>query len=343
MTVPFLFIVLWISIFGNSSLDLIMNGNAAFGETAMNFPERGFYSLLAQYPAVPVTAAVATFTGLLFYVTSADSGALVMSNFTSHLKDADSDGPEWMRVFWAVATGLLTLAMLTVGGVTTLQNATIVMGLPLSLLLVLIMLGLYKALRVENSLNDSYRASLPGIITGRSLDQRGGRTWRQRLYRAMSYPGRKQTTRFAETVAIPALQEVEAELREQGAETTLTISTVEACGIPSIDLQLAMGEERAFKYQIYPVQYETPSYATRRADPDDHYYRMEVFSLEGSHGYDLMGYTKEQVITDVLDHYEQHLEFLHLNRAAPGNTLLVEDQVAKDNWESDFDMQEETK
>ena len=42
---------------------------------------------------------------------------------------------------------------------------------------------------------------------------------------------------------------------------------------------------------------------------------MEVFALEGSHGYDLMGYTKEQVITDVLDHYERHLQFLHLNRA----------------------------
>lgn len=344
MTVPFLFILLWISIFGNSSLDLIMGGNAAFGETAMSNPERGFYSLLAEFPAVPVTAAIATFTGLLFYVTSADSGALVMSNFSSHLKDADADGPEWMRVFWAVATGLLTLAMLMVGGVTTLQNATIVMGLPLSLLLVFIMLGLYKALRVENSLNDSYRASLPGIISGRAGgEQRGGRSWRQRLTRAMSYPGRRQTTRFVETVALPALQEVSEELKSQGAETVLSVARVESCGIDSIDLQLAMGEERPFKYQIYPVQYETPSYATRRADPEDHYYRMEVFSLEGSHGYDLMGYTKEQVITDVLDHYEQHLEFLHLNRAAPGNTVLVEDQVAKDNWESDFETQEATK
>ncbi|WP_043484574.1 choline BCCT transporter BetT [Arthrobacter sp. SPG23] len=343
MTVPFLFILLWISVFGNSSIDLIMNGNAAFGEAAMSYPERGFYSLLAEYPGVPVTAAVATFTGLLFYVTSADSGALVMANFTSHLKDADADGPEWMRVFWAVATGLLTLAMLMVGGVATLQNATIVMGLPLSLLLVFIMLGLYKALRVENSLNDSYRASLPGIITGRAGDPRGGRSWRQRLTRAMSYPGRRQTTRFVEAVAVPALREVSEELKAQGAETVLSVSTVESCGIDSVDLQLAMGEERPFKYQIYPVQYETPSYATRRADPDDHYYRMEVFSLEGSHGYDLMGYTKEQVITDVLDHYEQHLEFLHLNRAAPGNTVLVEDQVAKDNWESDFETQEAAK
>lgn len=344
MTVPFVFILLWISIFGNSSLDLIMGGNMAFGEAAMSNPERGFYSLLAEFPAAPVTAAVATFTGLLFYVTSADSGALVMANFTSHLKDADADGPEWMRVFWAVATGLLTLAMLMVGGVTTLQNATIVMGLPLSLLLVFIMLGLYRALRVENSLNDSYRASLPGIISGRAGgEQRGGRSWRQRLTRAMSYPGRRQTTRFVETVALPALQEVCEELTSQGAETVLSVVPVESCGINSVDLQLAMGEERAFKYQIYPVQYETPSYATRRADPEDHYYRMEVFSLEGSHGYDLMGYTKEQVITDVLDHYEQHLEFLHLNRAAPGNTVLVEDQVAKDNWESDFETQEATK
>ncbi|MET3952207.1 choline BCCT transporter BetT [Arthrobacter sp. UYEF36] len=344
MTVPFLFILLWISIFGNSSLELIMNGNAAFGEVAMSNPERGFYSLLAEYPGVPVTAAIATFTGLLFYVTSADSGALVMANFTSHLKDADSDGPEWVRVFWALATGLLTLAMLMVGGVVTLQNATIVMGLPLSLLLVFIMLGLYKALRVENSLNDSYRASLPGIISGRAGgEQRGGRSWRQRLTRAMSYPGRRQTTRFVEGVALPALQEVSEELRSQGAETTLSVAKVDSCGIDSIDLQLAMAEERPFKYQIYPVQYETPSYATRRADPEDHYYRMEAFSLEGSHGYDLMGYTKEQVITDVLDHYEQHLEFLHLNRAAPGNTVLAEDQMAKDNWESDFETQEATK
>lgn len=70
---------------------------------------------------------------------------------------------------------------------------------------------------------------------------------------------------------------------------------------------------------------------------------MEVFSLQGSHSYDLAGYTREQVITDVLNHYETHLEFLHRNRAAPGNTAVTEDQAAKDNWESDFPLREETK
>ncbi len=347
LVVPFTFILIWISVFGNSALDIVMNGNAAFGETAMAQPERAFYGLLEQYPAAPLIIGIATFTGLLFYVTSADSGALVMANFTSHLKDADADGPKWLRVFWAVVTGLLTLAMLTVGGVTTLQNATIIMGLPLSILLLFIMAGLYKALRVENSLAASYRSSLPGIISGRSAEGPGGRNWRQRLNRAMTYPGPTQANHFVDTVALPALREVYDELRAQGADATLTTATVEPCGIRSVDLHVGLGDERPFKYQIYPVQYGTPSYAAGNAATDavtkGKYYRMEVFSLEGSHSYDLAGYTREQVITDVLDHYETHLEFLHLNRETPGNTAITEDQAGKDNWESDFSLQEEAK
>ena len=99
---------------------------------------------------------------------------------------------------------------------------------------------------------------------------------------------------------------------------------------------MGLGEERPFKYQVYPVEYETPSYALRSASAETKYFRMEVFSLEGSHGYDVMGYTKDQLITDVLDHYERHLEFLHLNREVPGNTAITEDPVAKDNWDADF-------
>lgn len=343
LMVPFAFILVFISIFGNSALDIVMNGNAAFGETAMAQPERAFYGLLEQYPAAPLIIGVATFTGLLFYVTSADSGALVMANFTSHLKDANADGPKWLRVFWALVTGLLTLAMLTVGGVTTLQNATIIMGLPLSILLLFIMLGLYKALRVENALADSYRASLPGIISGHSADGPSSRTWRQRLNRAMTYPGPKQANRFVDTVALPALQEVHDELKAQDANVSLTTGIIEICGIRHVDLLVRLCDERPFKYQIYPVQYDTPSYAPGNAGREPKYYRMEVFSLEGSHSYDLAGYSKEQVITDVLDHYETHLEFLHLNRAVPGTTAVTEDQAAKDNWESDFVHQEETK
>ncbi|MDJ0338526.1 choline BCCT transporter BetT [Cryobacterium sp. PH31-O1] len=340
LVVPFAFILLWIAVFGNSALAIVIGGDAGFGEIAMNSPEQAFYSLLDQFPLAPLTAAIATFTGLLFYVTSADSGALVMANFTSHLKNSESDGPKWLRVFWAVTTGLLTFAMLLVGGIPVLQNATIIMGLPFSAVLLLVMLGLYKALRVEQSVTDSYRVSLPGLLSGRSGDPARTRNWRQRLSRAMSYPGQRQAEHFVSTVALPALREVHEELRAQGAEVTLTEGVVDGLQIPHLDLLVSMGDEREFKYQIYPVQLDIPTYAVRTESERGKYYRMEVFSLEGSHGYDLSGYSKEQVITDVLDHYETHLDFLHLNRTEPGNTALPDDQMSKDNWEADYDSED---
>ncbi|MFH7269823.1 BCCT family transporter, partial [Klebsiella pneumoniae] len=79
------------------------HGNAEFAQEVMQFPERGFYSLLAQYPGFTFSASVATITGLLFYVTSADSGSLVLGNFTSRLADINNDAPNWLRIFWSVA------------------------------------------------------------------------------------------------------------------------------------------------------------------------------------------------------------------------------------------------
>ncbi|KAA0973516.1 BCCT family transporter [Paeniglutamicibacter gangotriensis] len=338
LVVPFAFILLWISIFGNSALHLVRGGNSEFGDVAMNQPERAFYSLLEQYPAVPLIAAIATFTGLLFYVTSADSGALVMANFTSHLKDAESDGPKWVRVFWSVATGLLTLAMLLVGGVPTLQNATVIMGLPFSVVLVFIMLGLYKALRVERALAGSYKNSLHSVLTSRpgstGIDQR--RSWRQRLARTMAYPGQRQAQRFIEEIVRPALEEVNDEFAHSGVIGVLDTEPIGKQGVSSVDLVVQHGGERPFKYQVYPVQLKVPSFA-RDSSTGEQYYRMEVFSQEGSHGYDLMGCTREQIICDVLDQYEIHLSFLREQENIDGPSQIAEATLPKTDWDSDFD------
>ncbi|GAA4371301.1 choline BCCT transporter BetT [Paeniglutamicibacter cryotolerans] len=338
LVVPFAFILLWISIFGNSALSLVMGGNAEFGDIAMNTPERGFYSLLEQYPAVPLVAGIATFTGLLFYVTSADSGALVMANFTSHLKDSESDGPKWVRVFWAVATGLLTLAMLLIDGVATLQQATVIMGLPFSIVLVFIMLGLYKALRIERSLAGSYKKTLHTVLSSRT--GAGGiehhRSWHQRLARVMSYPGAEQAQRFVKDVVEPALEEVKAEFTDAGASGEMTIKPVGALGIDSVDLIIRHGGERTFKYQVYPVQLLVPSYA-KVTSAGEKYYRMEVFSQEGSHGYDLMGRTREQIISDVLDQYEVHMSFLRGQSESAGRSRVSDDSPDKNDWDTDFD------
>jgi choline/glycine/proline betaine transport protein len=132
---------------------------------------------------------VATITGLLFYVTSADSGALVLGNFTSKLKDINSDAPNWLRIFWSVAIGLLTLGMLMTNGISALQNTTVIMGLPFSFVIFFVMAGLYKSLKVE----DYRRVSASRDTAPRPLGVQDRLSWKKRLSRLMNYPGTRYT------------------------------------------------------------------------------------------------------------------------------------------------------
>lgn len=335
LTVPFAFILIMISVFGNSALAIVTGGNDAFGEVAMNQPERAFYSLLEQFPAAPAVIAVATVTGLLFYVTSADSGALVMSNFTSTIADPKQDGPTWLRIFWSVATGVLTLAMLLVGGITTLQNATLIIGLPFAFVMYLIMVSLWKALQVEISQSQSSDSSRPSMAAGRSGRSTEGH-WRRRLRRATTYPSPAQATRYLDQVAEPALLEIQKEIRAQGAQATVQRQAVEDSGTDCLTLRVDMSPERDFMYQLYPVAAPVPSFGRADARPiQDAYVRMEVFSQTGSHEYDILDYTRDQIIDDVLDHYEQHLEFLRIASAQGGATQMSLEPHSVPTWESE--------
>ncbi|WP_308211712.1 choline BCCT transporter BetT [Nocardiopsis dassonvillei] len=324
LVVPLLFTLTFLSFFGNSALSVVREGGAAFGETTMNHPEQGFYALLAQYPGVLFSAGLATVVGLLFYVTSADSGALVMGNLSSHLPTPLTDAAPWLRVFWSAATGLLTLAMLLVGGVDTLTSATIIMGLPFSFVMFVIMWGLFKALRVEKFRKDAFRTTLSSSLSDRTAADRRGpeRNWRQRIKRAVSFPGRRAAERFVRDVCRPAFRDVAEELREQGAEASVTEGVDEAVGIAYLELRAPMGEEEEFSYRVWPMEVPTPAFAMRSLAEHDTYVRFEVYLTEGSQGYDVMGYTKEQLIGNILDEYERHLEFLRLHREATSGSAL---------------------
>jgi choline/glycine/proline betaine transport protein len=324
LVIPFLFTLTFLSVFGNSALGLVRAGNAEFGETAANAPEQGFYELLAQFPGATFSAGLATFVGLLLYVTSADSGALVMSNLSSHLRTPLTDAPSWIRIFWAGATGLLTLAMLLVGGVQALTDATIIMGLPFSFVMFLIMWGLYKALRIERMREDALTTTLPSSLSGRTVH--GGRgtewNWRRRLARAMSFPSHRTAVRFVDEVCHPAFEEVAAELGRQGAEASIVEGVDDANGLPHMELRVPMGGDEVFIYRVWPVEVPTPAFAHRVVTEHDTYVRFEVHLADGSQGYDVMGYGKEQLIGNILDQYERHLEFLRLHREATAKSSL---------------------
>ncbi|WP_025780288.1 choline BCCT transporter BetT [Brevibacterium sp. VCM10] len=316
LTIPFIYIFMWISIYGNSALDIIRNGDVKFGEAVMVSPEGGFYDLLSRYPAFFLIAGLATLTALLFYVTTADSAALVMANLSSNLRNPSEDGRAGLRIFWAVLTGALTVSMLLVGGIGALQNATVIMGLPFAFVVILVMIGLYKALRVEANRVDSVDTTLPGSLARRSRGP-GHETWQRQLGRVLSFPNQARAEEFEQKVLIPTLHEVAAEMEGRGISSRC--GRVDNEGVFVDDGELFQFEvdgdgEYPFRYQVWPHKVSVPSFGgmVPRGTGED-YYRMEVYLDGGTgQGYDIMGFSKEQIIDDVLDQYQRHVEFLQL-------------------------------
>ncbi|MFV0459810.1 MAG: choline BCCT transporter BetT [Actinomycetales bacterium] len=306
MIIPFSYIVMWISIFGNAALERIRGGDTAFAESAAASPEQGFYTLLQDYPASGLVIALATFVGLLFYVTSADSGALVMANLSSKLRDVQDDAAAWLRIVWAAATGLLTIAVLIVGGIAALQYATIIMGLPFAFVLLAVMVGLMRALRREARRVDSGRHVLPTMLSGR--ERHGHPTaanWRARLARAVKFVDADEARTYLSAVVAPALAQVSDELTARGVPTDLT---AEADWV-----ELRTREEvEPFVYRVEVDTAPVPTYGGRMIGDRDTYTRLEVHIADGGQDYDIMGYSDEAIIHDCLDHYERHLQFLRL-------------------------------
>ncbi|MBM6405171.1 choline BCCT transporter BetT [Phycicoccus sp. CSK15P-2] len=314
LVIPFLYIVMWISIFGNAAIERIRDGDATFAETAQDFTGLGFYELLEGYPAGQVVIALAFFVGLLFYVTSADSGALVMANLTSRLGSLSDDAAPWLRIVWAAATGLLTVAMLLVGGIVALQYATIIFGLPFAVVLVLVMVGLLRALRVEGHRAASRDHAMHALLSARSAQPRdavqAGASWKTRLARATNFVDREDALAHLRDVVSPALTEVAAELSGLGV-TTVCEEDYEG-DEPAVALRTEGEDATPFVYRVALEMSPVPTYGGRMVQARDTYARLEVHLEDGGQDYDVMGYTQAQVIHDCLDHYERHLEFLRL-------------------------------
>ncbi len=318
LIIPFTYIVMWVSIFGNAALDQIRGGNASF-QTVIEEgvdPSEGLWALLQEYPAFPVVATLAILVGLLFYVTSADSGALVMANLSSTLRTNADDGAAWLRIFWAAATGALTLAILAAGNIFALQYATIIVGLPFAIVLVPVMWGLYRALSVEAQIAESRSGMMPGVLSGRSGAEVTGRPshvpWQARVRRVMTFPDRAKADDYLISVVAPAFAEVADELRSQGVGVEV-VDRSDEHGQPGTELVTDVGAELPFVYRVQHREQPIPAYGGWAPRGDERYSRLEVHLRDGGQGYDIMGYSRTQLIDDVLDQYERHLEFLRLH------------------------------
>lgn len=312
LLIPLGFTLAWMSIFANSALDLQLHGVLDLASSAVADPSQTLYLMLQQYPWSRTVIGVTVFVSFVFFVTSADSGTVVLSTLSAKGGSPDEDGPKWLRVFWGAATAMVTGGLLFAGSIDSLKSAVVLTSLPFSLILLLMMWGLHKAFYMESQRKIAQLYSLaPTTLAGRARG-RGG--WRQRLSQAVHYPSRDEVYRFMEGSVRPAMQALCAEFVGKG----LNARVEEDTGHGAESLIVTHGEERPFVYQVRMRGFFTPSFARsgmgNRELKNRRYYRAEVYLAEGSQDYDLVGYNKDQIITDMLDQYERHMQFLHLVR-----------------------------
>jgi choline/glycine/proline betaine transport protein len=110
------------------------------------------FAMLEQFPLGALSGILATLLVITFFVTSSDSGSLVIDHLTSGGKH---DVPKTQRIFWAITEGAVAAILLYGGGLTALQTAAITTGLPFAVILCLMCYTVYLGLANEYEILES--------------------------------------------------------------------------------------------------------------------------------------------------------------------------------------------
>ena len=148
--VPSLVCIFWMAVFGGTAIDdMIANGaDSAVKANVIDdyVPEISLFAMLEGLPLAQVTSTLGIVLVIVFFVTSSDSGSLVIDTITAGGK---VDAPVPQRVFWCIFEGAVAIALLIGGGLGSLQAMVLSTGLPFTIVLLIMCFGIYKGLRAE--------------------------------------------------------------------------------------------------------------------------------------------------------------------------------------------------
>lgn len=151
LVIPTLITILWMSAFGGNGLAQTVQGIGALAD-GVGDSSLTLFQMLENLPLAGITSFLAIVLVLVFFVTSSDSGSLVIDSITAGGK---TDAPASQRLFWVVLEGLIAAVLLTIGGANALealQAGAVTTGLPFTIVLLLMCVSVAKGLHHEHKL-----------------------------------------------------------------------------------------------------------------------------------------------------------------------------------------------
>ena len=143
MLVPTFITFLWITIFGNTALYVEMFGSGGIATAVQENIPVSLFVLLEKFPLGVITSSLSIAVIITFFVTSSDSGSMVIDIITS---GGNPNPPVLSRLFWAILEGAVAGTLLVGGGLVALQTATITTGLPFAIVILGMCFALYRGL-----------------------------------------------------------------------------------------------------------------------------------------------------------------------------------------------------
>jgi len=281
LLVPTAFTFLWMTVFGNTAISLDMGMAAgAISQAVAGDLSTALFHFLAQLPGAAITSTLAVLLVAVFFVTSADSGSLVIDTIASGGAD---DTPKWQRVYWCLLLGLAAALLLLAGGLGALQAATLVAALPFAVIMILLAAGLVRQMNAD--------------VAGRAV-QTEGPPLAEQLKRILSPASRRDIDRQLDRVGTPALETVCAGLAVEGLDAAVTRDET------GLTLTATAVAGRAFRYHLAARERPRPAMTAldapegRRAME----WRLSARSDDVTGPRDVTGFTHDQIVADVLDH-----------------------------------------
>ncbi|MEC5214241.1 choline/glycine/proline betaine transport protein [Polaromonas sp. CG_9.5] len=314
LLVPTAFNLLWMTAFGNGAIWIDTHvAQGALAQTVGNVDAL----LFRFFDFLPLTTTVSWLAILLigvFFVTSADSGAFVVDAIASR---GNPRSPVWQRLFWAAVLGVTATVLLLAGGLGALQALTLVTALPVAVIMLALCYGLWRGLQADVAHSTQDLAPATNFWSGQH--------WRKRLEQIVHQSTREDVQRFMQTGVLQAMRDVAGELNQRGVAASLHEGDL-AEGVLRLTIPDPM--LRDFVYGVKAVSRAVPVFIVREAAREterDQVFEPMTFFEDGRLGYDIQYLRPEEIIVDILRHYERYRtvsinQQTQLLNRAPGHT-----------------------
>lgn len=303
LIIPTLFNFIWMSVFGNSAIWFDQHiANGALSELASN-PDALMFRFLEYLPLTKIASYATIAIIIIFFVTSADSGMFVMNSIAT--KNARVS-PKWQTIGWGILLAVLALLLLNAGGLKALQSMTLITALPFSVIMLLFIVCLVKALSIDSSYyeRDFSAATVPW----------SGEFWKERLKQIASFSDKKSVVYFIDTTVNQAFTELKVEFLKNEIEAK--INRLE--NPYRIEIEIKHDKVNNFVYGVKNKLKIVSDYLVEEENlpelEDSSIYYPKSYFGDDRDGYDVKLFTKNELISDVLKHYERFIEIISEER-----------------------------